>query len=152
MAPNTKKALLVIAAVAALIICFVVLRPSSPPQLTPAQLVQNANLATDKGKIATDKGKIATDKGKTKRKYDIVLKGGKPVGGLVKLDYRKNSTVMLSISSDQAGSEIHVHGYELKAVAGPGKPAQIIFVADKAGRFEIELHPSTPVAQLDITP
>ena len=61
MAPNTKKALLVIAAVAALIICFVVLRPSSPPQLTPAQLVQNANLATDKGK--------------TKRKYDIVLKG-----------------------------------------------------------------------------
>ena len=107
--------------------------------------MQNANLATDKGKIATDKGK-------TKRKYDIVLKGGKPVGGLVKLDYRKNSTVMLSISSDQAGSEIHVHGYELKAVAGPGKPAQIIFVADKAGRFEIELHPSTPVAQLDITP
>jgi hypothetical protein len=138
MAPNTKKALLVIAAVAALIICFVVLRPSSPPQLTPAQLVQNANLATDKGK--------------TKRKYDIVLKGGKPVGGLVKLDYRKNSTVMLSISSDQAGSEIHVHGYELKAVAGPGKPAQIIFVADKTGRFEIELHPSTPIAQLDITP
>ena len=56
MAPNTKKALLVIAAVAALIICFVVLRPSSPPQLTPAQLVQNANLATDKGK--------------TKRKYE----------------------------------------------------------------------------------
>ena len=145
MAPNTKKALLVIAAVAALIICFVVLRPSSPPQLTPAQLVQNANLATDKGKTKRKKGK-------TKRKYDIVLKGGKPVGGLVKLDYRKNSTVMLSISSDQAGSEIHVHGYELKAVAGPGKPAQIIFVADKAGRFEIELHPSTPVAQLDITP
>ena len=145
MAPNTKKALLVIAAVAALIICFVVLRPSSPPQLTPAQLVQNANLATDK-----DKTKRKKDK--TKRKYDIVLKGGKPVGGLVKLDYRKNSTVMLSISSDQAGSEIHVHGYELKAVAGPGKPAQIIFVADKAGRFEIELHPSTPVAQLDITP
>ena len=145
MAPNTKKALLVIAAVAALIICFVVLRPSSPPQLTPAQLVQNTNLATDKGKTKRKKGK-------TKRKYDIVLKGGKPVGGLVKLDYRKNSTVMLSISSDQAGSEIHVHGYELKAVAGPGKPAQIIFVADKAGRFEIELHPSTPVAQLDITP
>ena len=145
MAPNTKKALLVIAAVAALIICFVVLRPSSPPQLTPAQLVQNANLATDKGKTKRKKGK-------TKRKYDIVLKGGKPVGGLVKLDYRKNSTVMLSISSDQAGSEIHVHGYELKAVAGPGKPAQIIFVADKTGRFEIELHPSTPIAQLDITP
>jgi hypothetical protein len=149
MAPNTKKALLVIAAVAALIICFVVLRPSSPPQLTPAQLVQNANLATDKGKT---KRKYDIDKGKTKRKYDIVLKGGKPVGGLVKLDYRKNSTVMLSISSDQAGSEIHVHGYELKAVAGPGKPAQIIFVADKTGRFEIELHPSTPIAQLDITP
>ena len=138
MAPNTKKALLVIAAVAALIICFVVLRPSSPPQLTPAQLVQNANLATDKGK--------------TKRKYDIVLKGGKPVGGLVKLDYRKNSTVMLSVSSDQAGSEIHVHGYEVEALVGPGKPAQLIFVADKTGRFEIELHPSTPIAQLDITP
>ena len=149
MAPNTKKALLVIAAVAALIICFVVLRPSSPPQLTPAQLVQNTNLATDKGKT---KRKYDIDKGKTKRKYDIVLKGGKPVGGLVKLDYRKNSTVMLSVSSDQAGSEIHVHGYEVEALVGPGKPAQLIFVADKTGRFEIELHPSTPIAQLDITP
>jgi len=123
---------------AALIICFVMLRPSSPQQLTPAQLVQNTNLTTAKGK--------------TKRKYDIVLKAGKPVGGIVKLDYRKNSTVMLSISSDQANSEIHVHGYEIEDVVGPGKPAQLIFVADKTGRFEIELHPSTPIAQLDITP
>ncbi len=34
---------------------------------------------------------------------------------------------------------VHLHGYDLMADVGPGKPGRISFTADAPGRFEIEL-------------
>jgi heme/copper-type cytochrome/quinol oxidase subunit 2 len=46
--------------------------------------------------------------------------------------------VVIKVTSDVA-DEIHLHGYDKKADAGPGKVATITFVADKPGIFEVEL-------------
>ncbi len=49
--------------------------------------------------------------------------------------------------------EAHLHGYDLSADLTPGETAQIRFIANKSGRFEIELHKShTTVAALEIRP
>jgi hypothetical protein len=46
--------------------------------------------------------------------------------------------VVIMVTSDIA-DEIHLHGYDKKADAGPGKVATIAFIADKPGIFEVEL-------------
>ena len=46
--------------------------------------------------------------------------------------------VLLVVEAD-AKDEVHVHGYDLFADVAPGDPAQIEFVADVPGIFEVEL-------------
>src|ERR1700750_1531336 len=43
----------------------------------------------------------------------VVVKDGKPDGGIKKLEYTKGDQVRLVVRSDVA-DEIHVHGYDLK--------------------------------------
>jgi hypothetical protein len=47
--------------------------------------------------------------------------------------------VRLTVTSD-AADEVHVHGFDLTTALSPGQAAQLEFVADRAGIFEIELH------------
>ena len=48
---------------------------------------------------------------------------------------------------------VHVHGYDLTARIGPGKPQTIFLRAAVAGRFEIELEEADrPIGQLTVTP
>jgi hypothetical protein len=70
---------------------------------------------------------------------EIVVKGGKPEGGVQRVAVAKGDTVRLLVSSDGA-DEIHLHGYDITRSAGPGKPARFRFKADVEGVFEIESH------------
>jgi hypothetical protein len=48
---------------------------------------------------------------------------------------------------------VHLHGYDLFADVGPGKPGRIEFTADAAGIFELELEDrGLPVAELEVRP
>lgn len=83
----------------------------------------------------------------------IRVAGGKPVGGLEKIDVRRGETVRLEVTSKDTSEEVHVHGYDLLRDLAPGQPARFRFEADIEGIFEIELEQSaTQLAELRVQP
>ena len=82
----------------------------------------------------------------------IVVVGGQPQGGIRRASVRRGREVIVRVSSDVA-DHIHLHGYDLIADVAPGAPAEITFVADVPGRFEIELEDrGVPIADLQVRP
>jgi hypothetical protein len=68
----------------------------------------------------------------------IVVKDGKPVGGVRELNYEKGDTIDLTVRSDTA-DEVHFHGYDLKRDVTAGGSVNFRFKATIDGRFEVEL-------------
>jgi hypothetical protein len=82
----------------------------------------------------------------------ITIRGGKPVGGVKKLDYEKGDQVKFIVTSDVA-DEIHVHGYDLMKDVPAGGSVQFSFPASIEGVFEIELEGrKQQIAQLKVSP
>lgn len=80
----------------------------------------------------------------------VVVKGGKAQGGVKTLSAKLSAQVVLTVTSTDTTSEIHLHGYDLKADLAPGKAALISFKASISGVFEIELE-STSVKIATLT-
>ena len=53
----------------------------------------------------------------------------------------RGQTVGLRVESD-VDEMIHIHGYDLLVPVGPGRPADVSFVADVPGSYEVELEES----------
>ena len=68
----------------------------------------------------------------------IVVRGGKPVGGIKRGTVKKDDRVVLTVRSD-VSDEVHLHGYNLMKDVAPGAPAVIAFKATIPGQFEAEL-------------
>ncbi len=68
----------------------------------------------------------------------IVVKNGKPVGGIRELTYSKGDQVRFKVDSD-VSDEIHVHGYDLMKDVKAGGSVSFDFPADLEGVFEAEL-------------
>jgi hypothetical protein len=68
----------------------------------------------------------------------IVIKGGKPVGGVAKIRVKKGGRVRFDVESDVA-DEVHVHGYDLKKDVAKGGTVSFDFPAKIDGEFEAEL-------------
>lgn len=49
------------------------------------------------------------------------------------------NTIRLLVTAD-APDQVHVHGYELTLDLAAGLPAELTFVADVPGIFQVELH------------
>src|SRR4051812_46082850 len=56
----------------------------------------------------------------------VVLKNGKPVGGIAKLNFNKGEQVTFIVKPDVDG-EIHIHGYNIEKPGVAGKPVKISF-------------------------
>ena len=126
---DTKKTLpILIGAAVVLVVGFLLLKPKDDTSSTTTSAPQNANPET------------------------IVIRNGQPVGGIAKLTYKHGSTVKLTVTTDGAEADVHIHGYDIEKATAPGAPAKFSFVAKDTGRFEVELHPSTQIAQLDVVP
>jgi FtsP/CotA-like multicopper oxidase with cupredoxin domain len=69
----------------------------------------------------------------------IRLKNHKPVGGKAHITARKGDRLRIEVISDVDDS-IHLHGYDVKKEAKPGKPAVFDLKATIEGNFEIESH------------
>ena len=81
----------------------------------------------------------------------VVVKGGKPVGGIVRATVAKGGTVALVVHSDVA-DEVHLHGYDLHTDVPAGGTARITFKADIPGVFEAELeHRGLQILELTVT-
>jgi hypothetical protein len=60
--------------------------------------------------------------------------------------------VRLIVHAD-VSDEVHLHGYDLTADVTPQAAARIDFVANAAGRFEVELEGAgDPLLELEIVP
>ncbi len=76
----------------------------------------------------TDGGKLQT----------IVVKNGKPVGGIRQLTYNEGEQVLFKVESD-VSDEVHMHGYDIAKEVEAGGSVTFDFPATIEGVFEAEL-------------
>ena len=82
----------------------------------------------------------------------IVVKGGKPIGGVEELSYDAGDRIRFAVRSN-AADEVHVHGYDIEKEVGPGQVVEFDFPASLEGVYEAELHESgEQIAELRIEP
>jgi hypothetical protein len=82
----------------------------------------------------------------------ILVRNGKPVGGVQELSYDAGERVRFGVRSD-AADELHVHGYDVEEELPAGRPVRVEFPATIEGVFEAELHGSgEQIAELRIEP
>lgn len=68
------------------------------------------------------------------------------------LHVQQGERVELTVTSAK-DDELHLHGYDLSLQLKAGEPAALAFVAEHAGRFEIELHHGhAEIGVLEVTP
>lgn len=68
----------------------------------------------------------------------IVVRDGKPVGGIRRVTVGKGRRVVLIVTSDVA-DHVHLHGYDVMRDVAPGMPARLAFRARIVGTVEVEL-------------
>lgn len=68
----------------------------------------------------------------------IVIKNGKPVGGIAELTYNKGEQVRFKVDSD-VSDEVHMHGYDIMKDVKAGGSVSFDFPATIEGVFEAEL-------------
>ena len=68
----------------------------------------------------------------------IVVKNGKPVGGIRQLDYNKGEQILFKVDSD-VSDEVHMHGYDIMKDVKAGGSVTFDFPATIEGVFEAEL-------------
>jgi hypothetical protein len=120
MQSNTARAAIGAALIAAAVVLFVVLN--------------GGGNGDDSTTSAATQGKG----GKAAPVPTIVVKNGKPVGGIRELDYNKGDEIRFRVKSD-VGDEVHVHGYDLMKDVKPGGTVSFDFPASLEGIFEAEL-------------
>jgi hypothetical protein len=68
----------------------------------------------------------------------IVVKDGRPLGGIRQLTYDRGEQVLFKVDSDVA-DEVHMHGYEIIKDVEAGGSVTFAFPATIEGVFEAEL-------------
>ena len=148
------RLLIGLGALVALVALFLVFRPTdddeagagttttqvtAPPTLEPTPTEQETETAT-------------TSTGPETVPLTVTIRGGEPVGGIVRVTATKGDAVVVAVRSDVV-DHVHVHGYDLMADVAPGNPARMRFRASLTGRFEIELEDrAKQIAQLTVLP
>lgn len=85
-------------------------------------------------------------------RVELVVKGGRPVGGVRSVTVAEGRRVVVVVMSDVA-EEVHLHGYNVARDVGPSEPARIAFRATIVGTVEVELeHSGVPLARITTKP
>jgi hypothetical protein len=89
---------------------------------------------------------------KTVTSATIVVKGGKPVGGIAHPVFKKGSKIHLTVRSDVA-DEVHFHGYDIHKDVTKGGSVTFDMPATIEGRFVVELeHRGEQLAEVEVKP
>ncbi|MEX0832503.1 MAG: hypothetical protein WD276_01310 [Actinomycetota bacterium] len=88
--------------------------------------------------ILRPKGETGGNGGSAPARAEVAVSDGR-VDGPDTLETTVGSKVSIVVHSDTAG-KVHIHGYEKLADVSAGGTATLSFVADAAGRFEVEFH------------
>jgi hypothetical protein len=141
MQSNRARAAIALGAIAVAVVLFIVLRSSDEGD-------------NDSGTQTTQQGTPSGQDGtqRQKQSYIVVVRNGKPVGGIKKMEYRKGERVRFVVRSDVA-DEIHVHSYDRLREVRAGGSVRFDFPADLEGVFEIELEQrKEQIAELRVNP
>lgn len=105
-------------------------------------LVVLKNNDSSSSKTSNASGKVPT----------IVVKNGKPVGGIRDLTYNKGEQIHFVVDSD-VSDEVHVHGYDIMKDVKAGGSVSFDFPASIEGVFEAELEGrKEQIIQLTVNP
>jgi len=125
MNSNVMRVGLGVVAVAIVVVLFVVLKDDDGGKSTNEQIEAGAKTEKDGAAKAPP---VAT----------IVIKHGKPVGGIAQLTYSEGEQVRFKVSSD-VSDEVHLHGYDIMKDVEAGGSVSFDFQATIEGVFEAEL-------------
>jgi hypothetical protein len=82
----------------------------------------------------------------------VVVVGGKPRGGVQRLNFKSGERVRFVVESDVA-DEVHVHGYDVAKDVPAGGSVRFGFPARIEGVFEVELESrGEQIAELRVSP
>lgn len=82
----------------------------------------------------------------------IVVKNGKPVGGVKQLTYDQGDRIRFKVDSD-VSDEVHVHGYDIAKDVEAGGSVSFDFTANLEGIFEAELESrQEQIGELTVNP
>jgi hypothetical protein len=130
---------------------------NSAPQAQGAQSATRSQSAQSTTRSQSAQSAAATTRSqsseaRTPESERIIVRGGKPVGGVKRLEYERGERVRFSVRSDVA-DEVHVHGFDVAKDVSAGGRVRFEFPADIEGVFEVELeHRKTEIAELRVEP
>ena len=153
MSENFRKVALIAAALGLLLSLFFALRPGDDEDAAPTTVAATTAPATTEAPATTTEPPATTgSRGPGTVHIDYTISGSKPVGGIMRDSVSRGRIVVIRVTSDVA-DHVHLHGYDLMADVGPGKPATIRFTATAPGRFELELEDrGLEFAELEVRP
>jgi hypothetical protein len=148
VSPDFRKVALIAAGLGLLVSLFFALRPGDDEETAPTTTVATATTpaTTETEPPATTAPKppdtvtiriaIPSDVAPTTRRYSV-----------------KQGRKVVIVVRTELSDHVHLHGYDLMADVGPGKPATIRFTASSPGRFELELEDrGLEFAELEVRP
>jgi len=137
-----RRVVIAVAALALVVALFFVFRPSDEAEST-ATTTTTSSTPTQTPPPPTPPPAA---------RVQIVVEGGRPVGGVRSVTVAKNRRVVLVVTSD-VPEEVHLHGYNVARDVAPGEPARIPFRATIVGTVEVELeHSGVPLARITTKP
>jgi hypothetical protein len=139
-----------LAAVAAVVVLFVVLGGDDDGGGEQAATTQTQTQpATGATRATGERLERPKPKPAVKR---IVVEGGKPRGGIQRLEYERGGRIQFVVRSDVA-DEVHVHGYDISRDVPAGGSVRFSFPARIEGVFEVELEGrKQQIAELRVSP
>jgi hypothetical protein len=113
------------------VVLFIVLRDDGGGdggETTPTTAAKPAGSQSERSQGGSQKAAIPT----------IVVKNGKPVGGVQELEFERGDEVRFRVTSD-VSDEVHLHGYDIAKEVQAGGSVSFDFPADIEGVFDAEL-------------
>jgi hypothetical protein len=143
------KGLVALGAVAAIVVLFVVLAGGDDGGGDETATTTEAPAQTQTGTTGPAPAKPRPARPAIER---VVVVGGKPRGGVKRMNFDSGERIRFAVRSDVA-DEVHVHGYDVSKRVPAGGSVRFGFPARLEGVFEVELEErGEQIAELRVTP
>lgn len=149
---TNKRIVAGILAIAVVVVAFLIARPDSSTPTDPATKSEVAAPTSVTGSTGPSSAGATAPVRPKNPAIQIVVKNGKPVGGVEKISVDKGERIKFTVRSDVA-DEVHFHGYDISKEVGPGEPAKFSVPATLDGIYEVELEQrALPIAEIRVNP